>query len=209
MKRLKRQLIGLTGGIGSGKSTVSARLAELGAHVLDADAISRTLLDPGEACYGAVLHEFGDAILNADQTICRAALASLVFTDPDKRRMLESIVHPEVLKRLTEQAHRFAKEHPMTPVVMDIPLLFECGLERGLDETVLVYAADAVRMARVVARDQCTSEHARLRMAAQMPQEQKRMLADTIFDNSGTREQLYVQTDAWYRALRSDVMEKV
>lgn len=201
MKRQKKRIIGLTGSIGSGKSTVSARLAKLGANVLDADAVSRALLEPGGGCFDAVVRAFGTEILRSDGTIDRKALAAVVFADEARRAALNDIVHPRVKERMTFEAERLLSEQPETPVILDVPLLFETGMDAGVDETVFVYAPDYARIARIVARDGCTPEHARLRMAAQMPQEEKRRLADVTLDNSGTIAELYRQADAWYRAL--------
>lgn len=207
MKRLAKQIIGLTGSIGSGKSAVSGRLAQLGAHVLDADVISRNLLAPDGACFDAVIRRFGTGILRADGTIDRKALADVVFADVDNRRLLNGIVHPEVRRVMREDAHAFASNNPMTPVILDVPLLFECGMERDAQQTLLVYADEAVCLRRIVARDGCTPEHARLRMASQMPQQEKRRLADVVLDNNGTLEMLYRQVDAWYEALLQDTTE--
>lgn len=207
MKRLNRQIIGLTGSIGSGKSTASAKLASLGAHVLDADAVSRGLLEPDGACYQEVIQAFGDDIVRIDGSIDRSALGRIVFSDEAKRLRLNGIVHPRVCRSMMEQARMLVSDDPLTPVILDVPLLFECGMEKDMDETVLVYTDDTVRLERILARDHCTIEDARARMDSQMPQEQKRQLADIILDNSGTREELYSQLENWYAGLLSDLSE--
>lgn len=207
MKRLNKQIIGLTGSIGSGKSTASAKLASLGAYVLDADATSRALLEPDGACYQEVIHAFGDGIVRADGSIDRSALGKIVFSDETERLRLNGIVHPRVCQSMMDQARVLASSHPLTPVILDVPLLFECGMETDMDETVLVYTDDAVRLERILARDHCAVEDARARMDSQMPQEQKMRLADVIVDNSGTRGELYAQLETWYAGLLSDLVE--
>ena len=201
MKRMRRgSIIGLTGGIGSGKTTATAHLRALGANTLDADAISRALLEPDGGCYRAVLDAFGTEILRADGSIDRRKLGGIVFCDEAARERLNAIVHPAVCEALLAEARAILESDPAAVVVLDVPLLFECGLYRQTDENVLIYADDAVRLARIVARDGCAEEAALRRMAAQMPQEEKRMLADVVIDNSGTREALYAQLESWYGA---------
>ena len=206
MKRLKKQIVGLTGSIGSGKSTVSARLGAFGARILDADAVARALLEPGGHCYGEVSLIFGKRVICKDGAINRKALAELIFNDAGMRETLNGIVHPRVREQMLETAAQLAAANPNIPVILDVPLLFECGMEQGVDETVFIYADDGVRLKRIVARDKCTREHALKRMASQMPQEQKRALADVTFDNSGTLKQLYRQVDAWYHALLEETI---
>ncbi len=206
MKRLKKQIVGLTGSIGSGKSTVSARLGAFGARILDADAVSRALMEPGGRCYNEVLHIFGTRVICEDGALNRKALAEIIFNDANMRETLNGIVHPRVREQMLATAAQIAAENADVPVILDVPLLFECGMEHGVDETVFVYADDGVRLKRIVARDKCTREHALKRMASQMPQEQKRRLADVTIDNSGTLEQLYRQVDAWYHALLEEAI---
>ena len=193
-----KHIIGLTGGIGSGKSTATRYLRSLGAATFDADGISRALLDVDGGCYDAVLSAFGEGVRRADGTIDRKALAGIVFSDEAALDQLNGIVHPAVCGKLLQNARSVLAERPDALVILDVPLLFECGLSRDTDENLLVYANDDVRIARVTARDGLTEAQVRARMDAQMPQEEKRRLADVVIDNSTTLSALYAQLDAWY-----------
>lgn len=193
-----KRIIGLTGGIGSGKTTAAAYLGTLGAHTLDADEISRALLDVGGGCYGAVVEAFGTGILRPDGAIDRRALARIVFADERERERLNAIVHPAVCLAMLQSARATLADDPHSIVILDVPLLFECGMYRDTDANMLIYADDAVRIARVMARDGLTEAQVRARMAAQMPQEDKRLLADVVIDNSGTLSALQTQLSRWY-----------
>ncbi len=197
----RKQVVGLTGSIGSGKSTAAERLAQLGAHVIDADAISRALLEPEGGCFQQVVETFGDGILTPDGHIHRSALAALVFADQQEREKLNGIVHPAVRKAMMDQARAWTQAAPEMSVILDVPLLFECGMDRDVDTTLMIYASDPVRLQRILARDACTKEQASMRMAAQMSQEEKRRRADAVIDNNGSVEELYQRVDDWYAKL--------
>jgi dephospho-CoA kinase len=183
--------IGLTGGIGSGKSTVSRLLAEHGAVIVDADAIAREVVEPGTPGLAAVVEAFGTGVLAPDGSLDRPALAAVVFADPEARRRLDAIVHPLVRARAAEVA---AAAAPDAVVVHDVPLLVETG-QAGLYDVVVVVEADPeTRVARLVQRG-LTAEDARARMAAQATDEQRRAVANVVLDNSGTPERLAEQVD--------------
>lgn len=186
--------IGLTGGIGSGKSTVSALLADRGAVIVDADRIAREVVEPGTPGLRAVVEEFGDRVLAADGSLDRAALAAVVFADPEARRRLDGIVHPLVRARAAERA---AAAPPDAVVVHDVPLLVETGQASSYDLVLVVEADAATRVARLVQRG-LTAEDARSRMAAQATDEQRRAVADVVLDNSGTVELLAAQVDRFW-----------
>ncbi|TQN43334.1 dephospho-CoA kinase [Blastococcus colisei] len=186
--------IGLTGGIGSGKSTVSALLAARGAVIVDADRIAREVLEPGTPGLAAVAEAFGDDVLAADGALDRTALAAVVFTDADARKRLDGIVHPLVRARATELA---GAAPPDAVVVHDVPLLVETGQAPSYDLVLVVEADPAVRVARLVQRG-LTAEDARARMAAQASDEERQAVADVVLDNSGTREQLEEQVDRFW-----------
>jgi dephospho-CoA kinase len=187
--------IGLTGGIGSGKSTVSALLAERGAVVVDADLIAREVVQPGTPGLAAVAEAFGTDVLAADGSLDRPALAAVVFADPEARRRLDGIVHPLVRARAAELE---AAAPPGTVVVHDVPLLVETG-QAGRFDLVLVVTADVeTRVARLVRRG-LTEDDARARIDAQATDEQRRAVADVVLDNSGTPEQLAAQVDRFWR----------
>lgn len=187
------KLIGLTGGVGSGKSTVAEMLRELGADVVDADEATHAVYEPGSAGFDAVVREFGDDYVRAGQ-IDRARLGELVFTDPDSLRRLNAIVHPLVREWMTRKTAEAAeREAPI--VVQDVPLLFENGLEPLFSSIILVYVPEELQLERLVSGRGFTPERARAVMAAQMPIEEKRRRAHHVIDNSGTRDQTRSQVE--------------
>jgi dephospho-CoA kinase len=183
--------IGLTGGIGSGKSTVAALLAARGAVVVDADRIAREVVEPGTPGLAAVVGAFGPGVLTPDGALDRAALASIVFADQEARARLDGIVHPLVRARAEEVV---AGAPPDAVVVQDVPLLVETG-QAGRYDLVLVVEADLeTRLARLVLRG-LTEDDARARIAAQATDEQRRAVADVVLDNSGTPDALAAQVE--------------
>lgn len=190
-------LIGLTGGIGAGKSTVSAALARHGAVVVDADRIAREVVEPGSPGLDAVVAAFGPQVLTADGALDRPALAAVVFADPAARRRLDGIVHPLVRARATEleRAAREADEDAV--VVHDVPLLVETGQAAAYHLVLVVEAAEDVRVARLVARG-LGEDDARARIATQATDEQRRAVADVVLGNDGTPEDLHAQVDRFW-----------
>jgi dephospho-CoA kinase len=186
--------IGLTGGIGSGKSTVSALLAARGAVIVDADRIAREVVQPGTPGLAQVVEAFGDGVLAADGSLDRPALAAVVFSDPEARRRLDGIVHPLVRARAAELV---AAAPPDAVLVNDVPLLVETGQASSYDLVLVVEADAATRVSRLVERG-LTAEDARARIAAQATDEQRRAVADVLLDNSGSPEQLAEQVDRFW-----------
>jgi dephospho-CoA kinase len=193
-------VVGLTGNIASGKSTVAARLAELGATVIEADLLAREAVRPGTPALAAIRDRWGEAVLAPDGSLDRAALRRIVFADPAARRALEAIVHPAV-HRLRETHMAAARDRGAHLVVCDIPLLFEVGLEGTVDRIVLVDAAPATRRQRLIRDRGLPAAEAEAMIAAQAPSESKRARADLVIDNDGTREQLLARTDEVFREL--------
>lgn len=186
--------IGLTGGIGSGKSTVSGLLAAHGAVIVDADRIAREVLEPGTPGLAAVVEAFGPGVLAADGSLDRPALAGIVFADTGARRKLDAIVHPLVRQRATELAVAAPAD---AVVVHDIPLLVETGQAGSYDLVLVVEADGETRVSRLVQRG-LTEEDARARIAAQASDEERRAVADVVLDNAGTPEDLGRQVDAFW-----------
>src|SRR4051812_16048300 len=186
--------IGLTGGIGSGKSTVSRLLAGHGAVIVDADVIAREVVEPGTPGLAAVVEAFGSGVLGPDGALDRPALAAVGFADPEARRRLDAIVHPLVRARAAEVA---AAAAPDAVVVNDVPLLVETGQAGAYDLVLVVQADPDARVARLVQRG-LTAEDARARMAAQATDEQRRAVADVVLDNSGTEAELGAQVDRFW-----------
>jgi len=186
--------IGLTGGIGSGKSTVSALLAARGAVLVDADQIAREVVAPGTPGLTAVVEAFGPDVLASDGTLDRPALAAVVFADQAARRRLDAIVHPLVRARTVELA---AAAPADAVLVNDVPLLVETGQAGSYDLVLVVEADEETRVERLVRRG-LTEEDARARIAAQASDEERRAVADVVLDNSGTPEELAAQVDRFW-----------
>jgi dephospho-CoA kinase len=186
--------IGLTGGIGSGKSTVSALLAARGAVVIDADRIAREVLEPGTPGLAAVVEAFGSEVLTAGGCLDRPALAAVVFADPAARERLDGIVHPLVRARSAELASALPDD---AVVVHDVPLLVETGQAGSYDIVLVVQADPAARIDRLVRRG-LTEDDARARIAVQATDEQRRAAADVVLVNDGTPEDLAAQVDRFW-----------
>lgn len=190
--------IGLTGGIGSGKSTVAARLVELGAVLVDSDQLAREVVAVGSPGLARVVERFGADVLAADGSLDRPRLGRLVFGDPAALADLNAIVHPLVRAR-SEELTAEAAAGGAAAVVHDVPLLVENGLAGNYDAVLVVQAPLELRLRRLAGRGM-DEETARARIAAQASDEQRRAVADVVLDNSGTLEQLTAQVDAaWAR----------
>ncbi|WP_440969915.1 dephospho-CoA kinase [Peribacillus frigoritolerans] len=195
------QIIGITGGIASGKSTVSLYLQELGFTIVDADLASRAVVEPGEEAYHQVVKAFGEDILLTDGNIDRVKLGSIIFNDQEKRLLLNDIVHPAVrnwMRVKTEAALSSGEE----TVFMDIPLLFESKLTFMVDKTLLIYVDEQVQLKRLMNRNGLSETEALARINSQMPLADKKALADAVIDNNGdineTKRQVKAILSEWY-----------
>lgn len=185
-------VIGLTGGIASGKSTVSAMFADIGITVIDADVEARLAVEIGNNAYDDIVRHFGKPILAEDGTINRQKLGSIIFNDEEKRNLLNSIVHPAVRERMS-QKRQAAEEANEKAIVMDIPLLFESKLTGLVNKIILVYVDEKTQLERLMKRNSYSEAEALSRIKSQMPIKDKVELADAIIDNSGTIEQTKAQ----------------
>ncbi len=194
------RVIGLTGGIASGKSTVSGMLRELGARVIDADAIAREVVEPGRPALAEIVAWLGRDILLADGSLDRRKLGELVFGDSAARAALEGITHPRITAAAKE-ALAAAEREGCAVAVLDVPLLYEAGWDEGVDEVWVVYVDAATQLSRLMARDSLTAAQAAARVAAQMSLEEKARRADIVIDNSGDPGGTAAQVAAaWRRA---------
>lgn len=186
-------VVGLTGGIASGKSTVSGLFQQLGVPVICADELAHEAVKPGAPALEEIRREFGDESIDEKGNLDRAAMAALVFHDPSLRKKLESIIHPRVSEGKNRRLEEF-RRRGYAVVVVDVPLLYESGWEKEFDLVVVVHVPRHVQEQRLVDRDGMTHEDARARLDAQMPIEDKRARADRVVDNTGsvpyTREQV-------------------
>lgn len=193
--------IGLTGGIGSGKSTAAGRFAELGALVIDADALAREVVEPGTEGLAAVVAEFGEQVLDGAGRLDRPVLARVVFGDDAARGRLNAILHPRIRARAAEL---IAAAPPGTVVVQDVPLLVETSQSGRYDLVVVVEAPDELRVRRLGRDRGMPAEEVRARMAAQATDEQRRAAADVVLVNDGTPEDLRAKVDAlWAERIAS------
>ena len=176
--------VGLTGSIAVGKSFVLGVLAELGCHVLDADATAREVVAPGTPGMQAVVDAFGDDILNSDRTLDRAKLGAIVFADETKRLQLNSILHPFIISAQDEQMREWEREDQHGIAVVDAALMIESGGYGRFDKLVVVHCRPEVQLERLMARDSISREDAERKIAAQMSQEEKKSHADFLIDTS-------------------------
>ncbi|WP_026690631.1 dephospho-CoA kinase [Alteribacter aurantiacus] len=182
-----QMIIGLTGGIASGKSTVSAMFKEWNIPVVDADVIAREVVEPGQEAFNQIVQAFGEQILNEDGNIHRKKLGAIIFNDQKKREQLNSIVHPAVraeMKKRRDDYLQSGHDH----VVLDIPLLIESELDYLVDKTLLVYVDADTQLQRLMKRDDSSEEEAQSRIRSQMPLDEKQEHVDKVVNNSGSIE---------------------
>ncbi len=194
--------VGLTGGLASGKSFVGEALASLGCHLLKADDLGHQLLQPGTQVYEKVVEAFGPGILDSEGRIVRRALAALVFENPEKLALLNSLVHPAVIEEEERWMQRIAASDPHGIAIVEAAILIETGSYRRFDRIVLAVCSDEQQIARAMKRDGLTREEALARLQRQMPLAEKRKFADFIIDTSGEKEQTLVQVHRLYEELR-------
>ena len=195
-------LVGLTGGIATGKSTVAGLFRRCGATVIDADALAREVVQPGRPAWREIVKTFGKAVLNPDRTLNRQALGAKVFGYPATLRQLERIIHPRVAReqaRLTKQA---ARNDPHAVVIYDVPLLFEAGIDTRVDITIVVTADRETQITRLNKRNGLTKAAALRRIKSQMPLSKKRQLADYVLDGTLSLPQLKKQVQSLQQLLR-------
>jgi dephospho-CoA kinase len=185
--------IGLTGGIATGKSFVRARLAELGVPTIDADVLAREAVAPGTSGLQEVVARFGPAILTADGSLDRKAVAGIVFNDANARRDLETILHPRVRAATDNWFHSLPPQTGFA--VADIPLLFETGRDKDFDAVVVAACEPELQLRRLIARDGLTEPEARARIAAQLPIAEKVRRADVVIRTDGTKAETAAQVD--------------
>jgi dephospho-CoA kinase len=196
-------IIGVTGGIGSGKSTVARLFGELGIGWVDADDVARDIVAPGEPALDAIIERFGPEVMHEDGTLHRAALRDIVFEDANQRVWLESITHPRIRERLVEHLTRLGAHSPY--VLLVSPLLFESGQDALVDRTLVVDVSEAEQIARTLAQDHVSEQQVRAILAAQLPRDERCARADDIIDNSRGRDDTRRQVLALDRQYRDPI----
>lgn len=186
--------VGLTGGIGVGKTTIAQYLIEQGCHLFDADQIARAVVLPGSVGYQRVVAEFGSEILAADGQLDRAALGKVIFQDATKRQRLNEILHPLIIAEQDRLLQEVAAQDPQAIAIVDAALMIESGSYRRFDKLIVVHCAPEVQIARVMARNSLSKTEAEARIAAQMPSAEKLKYADFQIDTSGSLAESYQQT---------------
>ncbi|MCA1021870.1 MULTISPECIES: dephospho-CoA kinase [Halobacillus] len=185
-------VIGLTGSIASGKSTVSRMFDEWEIPVIDADQISRDVVRPGEPAYEDIVHVFGKDVLFEDGTLDRKKLGKVIFSSKERRKELNDIVHPRVREEMIRRRESY-KEEDYKAVVLDIPLLYESGLTDYVERVLVVAVDEETQLQRLMERDGSSREDARERIASQIPVSRKAEMADAVIDNNGTEEESFRQ----------------
>lgn len=193
--------VGLTGGIASGKSTVSEAFARLGAKVLDADEVAREVVLPGKPAWTKLRHTFGSEFFHPDGRLNRSKLRRLVFADPEQRSRLNAIVHPEVMKEINRRFEQLTTSAQDAVVVVDVPLLLEVGVAHRFDKVIVVYVEKSVQIKRLRQRDGLSMEGARRALSTQMVLDKKVEQADYVIDNSGTRDETQAQVEKVWQEL--------
>lgn len=183
-------LAGLTGGMGSGKTSAAACFKTLGAHVIDADEICRELVQPGQPAWKEIIDLFGEDVLNPDQTLNRKKLAALVFEDEHKKKLLEKILHPKVFAEEEKTYDRIRQNDPQAIVIVDAALLIESGNFKQMDQVIVITCDRETQIQRAMKRGNFSREDVESRIQSQMNQEEKIKYADHVLDNSGTLQQL-------------------
>ena len=193
---------GLTGGIASGKSTVAEMFAELGAYIIDADKVGHQMLDSSGSAYQKIVHYFGDEILDSSGEIDSKLLGALVFADAEKLKALNAIVHPGIIAEVDGLAALHAAAHPGTLILMDAALIFEAGIGGSFRKVIVTWCRPEQQIERLMAKAGFGREEAGRRIAAQMPAEDKRRLADFVIDCSGTEVQTRAQVQELFPKLK-------
>ncbi len=205
-------IFGITGGIATGKSTVSEMLRSRGAVIVDADFWAREVVKPGSEGWEAIRQQFGAEYLRPDGSLDREKLGDLVFTDEGARKRLNAITHPLIRQKMDEQVQQALSDNPKAIVVMDIPLLIESMVQEGkhrVDKVILVYVPQHIQLQRLMRRNQLSKQEAENRIHAQMPIDEKRRYADYIIDNAGSLEATERQVDHLMDELRKLVQDEV
>ena len=198
-------LVGLTGGIATGKSTVAEMLRQLGGEIIDADRLARDVVEPEQPAWKQIVAEFGRGVVTAEGALDRKKLGAIVFADPERRKRLEAITHPAIRARFQARLDELTAQGFAGIVVFDAPVMIESGNYKNMDRLVVVVTDDATQAARLQERDGTDEAEGRRKIASQMPLAEKAQLADYVINNSGAREATAAEVRRVFAALMADL----
>ena len=201
-------VVGLTGGAASGKTTVSQILKEEGAYLIDADQIARELVQPHTPVWSELVRVFGESILRQDGSLDRKRLSAIIFSDPQKRRLLNELLHPRIKEEIDRRRKEIGEQDPEAIVVIDAPLLVETGIYREMDQVIVVACTETQQLERLKQRDGATLEKAREILSAQMALEEKINVADHVIRNENSLEETKRRTKEVFKTLKKIVLQK-
>ncbi|MGZ3613171.1 MAG: dephospho-CoA kinase [Thermodesulfobacteriota bacterium] len=201
-------IVGLTGGVASGKTAVSGVLKEEGAYIIDADQIARELVQPHQPAWNELVRTFGEEILQEDGSIDRKKLADRVFADPNQRKLLNQILHPLITEEMDRRTKEIGQKNPQAIVVIDAPLLIEVGYHRKVDKVMVVTSTQAQQVERLKGRDGISFEEALRILSSQMPIEEKVKLADFVIRNEGSLAEVRKRTKEVFRELKKIALQR-
>jgi len=201
-------IVGLTGGVASGKTAVSEVLKEEGADIIDADQIARELVQPHGPAWNKLVRTFGEEILQGDGSIDRKKLADRVFVDPNQRKLLNQILHPLITEEMDRRTREIGQKNPEAIVVIDAPLLIEVGYHRRADKVMVVVSTQAEQIERLKVRDGINSEEALRILSSQMPVEEKVKLADFVIRNEGSLAEVRERAKEVFRELKKIALQR-
>ncbi|MGA2517603.1 MAG: dephospho-CoA kinase [Thermodesulfobacteriota bacterium] len=201
-------IVGLTGGVASGKTAVSEVLREEGAYIIDADQIARELVQPHKPAWNEIIRAFGKEILQEDRSVDRKELADKIFADPEQRKVLNQILHPRIKEEIARRAREIGQKNPEAIVVIDAPLLVELGMHHKVDRLIVVTSTQTQQMERLKKRDGRSPEEALRLLSSQMPVEEKEKLADFVVRNEGSLEEMKKRAKEVFKELKRGMLQK-
>lgn len=201
-------IVGLTGGVATGKTAVSQVLREEGAYIIDADQIARDLVQPHKPAWNEIVGAFGKEILQEDSSVHRKELADKVFADPEQRKVLNQILHPRIKEEIARRAREIVGKDPEAIVVIDAPLLIELGMHHNVDRLIVVTSTQAQQIERLKKRDGRSTEEALGLLSSQMPVEEKAKLADFVVRNEGSLEEMKKRAKEVFRELKRNMFQR-
>lgn len=201
-------IVGLTGGLGAGKTTIADLFQDCGAKIIDADQLARNVVKPGKVAWKEIKKQFGPSVFHLDKTLNRQALAHVVFQNSQKLKKLQNIIHPRVAREQAIRAKSLSKAFPQAVIIYDAALLIEAGAHRRMDHVIVVKADRATQIARVCHRDGLTKTQALRRIKQQMPLRQKLYYADTILDGTWPRSQLRPVVKSLYTTYQQEARQR-